>query len=389
MLIKNNYQYESVTETPSKPVVAFRAVLELLSECAHKCKGCFVNKENIYSKTDLVILHDIIRKINSKGMLVDEVVIGPVDFFGAANTEQLMTNPLFYKIFFDYKPIFATPTTLKQQPWIIEKKLKLFENFPDNMEVEFLIVFDIKKLAEQDPIYIAELHHKISLLDRIKQPTCYAFQINAQNIDKYDLGEISRFVRDEFDTIIDIVPSFFRSQNPKAIKGMLKLWNRTINEQVTEENKNDIQMVIADASHAGFNYTNLVYSRGLFYLAPFLHEIVADTSLYNLINPSQGCFYSDLDITKKVNQARVDGFKYAEQTTECMDCSNLSSCTSKFVLHFMEHYDIKDCVLPKKALELFNGDMGEQVNQVYNWDNYSVEDEMENGTNYGDMDVKK
>lgn len=385
MLIKNNYQYESVTETPHKPIVAYRLVLDLLDSCSHKCKGCFVNKENAYNSTDLIILHDIIGKINSEGMLVDEVVIGPVDFFGAENIDDLMSDPLFTKIFFDYKPIFATPTTLLSQPHIIEKKLKLFDNFPDNMEVEFLIIFDIKKIAEQDPIYIAELHYKLSLFNKLKQPTCYAFQINAQNIDKYDLGEISRFVRDEFDTIIDIVPSFFRSQNPQAIKGMLKLWNKTINEQVTKENKNDIQMVIADSSHAGFNYTNLLFDKGLFYISPFLHEIVADTSQANLVLPTDSMFYNVTDINDKVNSARIKGFSYATTTTECEDCPYLSSCVSKFVLHFMESYEIKDCVLPKQALGLFNGDMGPEVERTYNWDTYSVRDEMINGTDYKSM----
>jgi hypothetical protein len=154
-IIDNNYIYESVAETPTKPIVAFRGVLEFLNNCSEKCKGCFVDKENDYTDQDLLILKDIVKKVNDNGMLFDEIVIGPVDFFGASNTKSLLLNPIFKSIFIEHKPIFAAPTTLMPANDKINEIIDIFnEHYPENMELEFLIVFDPKKIAQRDQDYI-------------------------------------------------------------------------------------------------------------------------------------------------------------------------------------------------------------------------------------------
>jgi len=45
----------------------------------------------------------------------------------------------------------------------------------------------------------------------------------------------------------------------------------------------------------------------------------------------------------------------------------------------MQQYDIKDCVLPKKVLDLYPRDMGKLAHEAYDWNDYTVEGEIEHG----------
>lgn len=382
-IIDNNYVYEAVTETVTKPIVAVRGLLEFLNNCSMKCKGCFVDKKNGYTDQDLIILKDMIQQVNNTGMLFDEVVIGPVDFFGASNTKDLLLNPIFKSIFKEHKPIFAVPTTLTSDNYTINEIITIInENYPQNMEVEFLIVCDPKKLANRDQQYIEWMKNKIQLLDQLIQPTCYTFQLNVQNIDDINLAEISTLVKEEFNTIIDINPSFFRSNKYKTIKSALRRWNNIINDQVTPESKNDIQMVVADPSHAGENYVNFIFEGGYFYLAPFIHEIAAiKDDAFKLTR--SGELYDVHEIFNTLTKTKIQQYNYASSTLECEYCPHLSSCVSRYVLKFMEENNINECILPKKALLLYSDkNLGDAALNVYNWETYSTEQEILVGTNY-------
>lgn len=379
-IITNNLLYERTSETATKPVVAHRATVDFLTTCVHNCRGCFVNKGNApYTQTDLELLENIAAKVNEAGMLFDELVVGPVDFFGAANSKQLLMEPKLQQFVMKHKPIFAIPTTLMCDDKTIIGFVELFNRLYPHpyLEFEIQVVIDPKKFNVDNQEYLDMLKHKIRLFDKMIARVCYTVQINIQKLTNISLHTMSLLAMDQFKTIIDYNPSFFRSHNPSTIQTMLKHWNNELEQQVTADNRLDIQMVVADWSHGGHNYTNWIISKGNVYLSPFIHGDVANTSeAFKVPHDGEYKLSDLLDVSAK---AKRDQFKYAAQTDECSNCKYLDTCVSRYVLFYMEQYGITNCMLPKTVLDLYPKNMGELTYNIYDWEDYTVEGEIAQG----------
>jgi len=380
-IITNNLLYEKTSETATKPVVAHRATVDFLTTCVHNCRGCFVNKGNTpYTQHDLDLLEHIAASVNDAGMLFDELVVGPVDFFGAANSKQLLMEPKLQKFMATHKPIFAIPTTLRCDDQVILDFVKLFnELYPHPyLEFELQVVVDPKQFTTENQEYLDLLKHKIRLFDGMIARVCYTIQINIQKLTNLSLHTMSLLAMDQFKTIIDYNPSFFRSHNPRTIRTMLNHWNNELERQVTPENRLDIQMVVADWTHGGHNYSNWIISGGNVYISPFIHENVANTTEAFLV-PREDDNYELSDLLNASADAKRDQFKYADVTDECHSCKYLDTCVSRYVLFYMEKYGMTNCLLPKKVLDLYPKNLGDLTYNIYDWKDYTVEGEIAEG----------
>lgn len=379
-ILSNNLLYEKTSETATKPVVAHRATVEFLTNCEHSCRGCFVNKGNTpYTSQDLDLLETLASEVNDAGMLFDELVVGPVDFFGAANSKQLLREPKLQRFMAKHKPIFAIPTTLNCSDQTIIDFIDMFnELYPhEYMEFEIQVVVHPKKFNVENQEYLELLKHKIRLFDAMTARVCYTIQINIQKLTNISLHTMSLLAMDQFNTIIDYNPSFFRSHNPRTIKTMVRHWNTELERQVTPENRLDIQMVIADWTHGGHNYSNWIISEGNVYISPFIHENVADTTDAFLV-PHHGQYTVD-DLLNASAASKVRQFHFADETDECSDCKYLDTCVSRHVLYYMEQYGITSCMLPKKVLDLYPKNLGQLTNTIYDWHDYTVSGEIAHG----------
>lgn len=379
-IITNNLLYEKTSETATKPVVAHRATADFLTNCEHKCRGCFVNKGNTpYTQRDLDILEKLATEVNDAGMLFDELVIGPVDFFGAANSKALLMEPKLQRFMAKHKPIFAIPTTLMCSDEIILDFIKTFNEFypHEYMEFEIQVVVHPKKFNVDNQEYLETLKHKIRLFDAMTARVCYTIQINIQKLTGLSLHTMSLLAMEQFETIIDYNPSFFRSHQPRTVRTMIKHWNAELERQVTTDNRLDIQMVVADWSHGGHNYSNWILSDGEVYLSPFIHENVANTTEAFMVKHDGD--YCVEDLINASTESKKAQYKYAARTTECYDCRYLDTCVSRHVLFFMEQYDIVDCMLPKKVLDMYPKNMGQLTYEIYDWKGYTTKDEIAQG----------
>lgn len=380
-IITNNLLYEKTSETITKPVVAHRATVEFLTNCHYNCKGCFVNKGNTpYTQQDLDLLETLASELNAQGMIFDEMVIGPVDFFGAANSTQLLKEPKLQRFMAKHKPIFAIPTTLMCDDKVILDFIALFnELYPhEYLEFEIQVVVEPKKFNTDNAEYLDQLKHKIRLFDGMIAHVCYTIQINIQRLTGLSLHKMSIVAMEQFNTIIDYNPSFFRSHKPKTIQTMLKHWNHELERQVTDENKHDIQMVVADWTHGGHNYSNWVISNGDVFLSPFIHENVADTTDKFKVQPSTDGYCAQ-DLLDMSTQSKKNQYRFATNTTECEQCKYLDTCVSRHVLTYMQQYDIVDCILPKSVLDLYTKNLGSLATDIYDWHDYTTEAEIAQG----------
>ena len=380
-IISNNYIYEAVSETVTKPAVAHRANLEFLTACGSNCRGCFVDRNNpSYTQDDLDLLETIINSVNESGAIFDELVFGPVDFFGATNSIQLLKEPKLQHIMAKYKPIFAIPTTLCFDDEVYLNFVEIFNKYypHEYLEFELQIVPNPKKVLANDREYIDTLKRRIEIFDGMIAHVCYTMAMNVQSLKNIDIHEYSLIIKKEFDTIIDFVPSFFRKSNKKTTKKMLNLWNKDMERQINQSNKNDIQLVIADWTHGGFNYTNWVIAQGNIYLSPFIHENVADITPQFRV-PKEKDRYTVNDLNAAIQKSRELQFNYVDQTEECSTCKYLDVCIARHVLYYMKQYNFKHCLMPKKVLDLFTRNMGEMAKNIYDWSDYTTTGEIEHG----------
>lgn len=339
--------------------VNVRFNLELLNGCEYDCSGCYVNRNVKSSSDDLRIVSEVVADFRNKGFAFDEVILGPTDFFGARNTEIIITDPLFYSMFTS-DTVLTVLTTMQGEP---DHMLHLIDcinqNFPSDMEMEFLIAVNVAKLRNRDIVYLDKLHRNIALLDQLNLQADYALQMNIEafeKMDEYNLVELSKFVRDEFDTILEFNPSFLRVGKTSIVQPIFDRWNDQIRKQVTAETRDDITLTVSNVSHADSSELTFNYLKGSFYICPFIYENVFDKKTAFLI-PKAGERYTVEDFSNHRAWVEAEQSHYVSQTEDCAACPYLASCISKQVLYYMKQYDLKRCILSKETMALYSGTM--------------------------------
>jgi len=366
-IIKDQYIYETVTETQSKPVTAIKIQMDILDGCNHNCPGCHVIKVgNKVEDTEINRMVEWIEtEITSKNILLDEIVIGPVDFLSATNLYEVLNNKRLLKLINDNSVVLAFPTPFLK---INQKKL---ENFIDFININISEKVDMEFQIAINPIlfndmkdYRSEFKDIISKLDRLKQDTTFTFSIN---IDDYNLDylNISKTIHKEFDTIIDFLPSFTREHNvsKEELLKRINIWNGHI---LLNSQHNFVNNSMLDHSHGGFNYNVLNYKKGNFYISPFYSENLA--------------LYDDLFKISSINELYI---KSANQSinTECSNCDFLHSCLNRKLLLFKEFIGSENCIAPKQ-MYISNKNRFNELNRnsfnLYDWNDYSIKNEREN-----------
>ena len=200
-IIKNNLYYELTTETQTKPVSAVKIQLDVLDGCHHKCPGCFVHRRGNASEVhQLESAKEFIKEITDKGILVDEMIIGPTDFLASENFYEVM--PHLVDIVNENSPILAFVSTL------IDGDIPRFCQFlKDNInldtEIEIGIATNPHKFMSLD--YMSNIQSKLKYLDEnIDHEITYTFVVNIKDYG-IDYHELHEHAFKCFDTILDFM----------------------------------------------------------------------------------------------------------------------------------------------------------------------------------------
>lgn len=325
---------------------------EFLNGCQFNCAGCFVNRKVKYDPSDVSYLAEMIRKLKSDGVTVDEIILGATDFFGAYNTIDIIRDDNFNKLFDDGSIVLTFLSTLQSDDNRINEVIDVFNTSFSNpeTEVEFLIPIDVKAVLINDREYINSIKHKLKLIERMNVKIDYALQVNIRNIDNeiedFDMVTVCKRVRDEFKTILEFNPSFMRSGNISKVKDTLKAWNKMLERCVTEDSKDSVILTVSNKYHAGSNERTFTIKNGELYLTPFIYENVIVLNNKFKLPKDKGLV--NWDVGYEAQQ-----YNYISQTDSCSECEFVSSCISKLVLKYMEEYDIKECLLSRKTMRLY------------------------------------
>lgn len=339
--------------------IRYRINCEFLHSCKFHCPGCFVYRNNDFDDNQLDILTHSIDLFRDNGVTFDEIILGPTDFFAATNTEELMRDKKFRDIFKNGDVVLTILSTLLSDEEHIQSVIQSVNQnlvHPDQ-EIEALIVFDLQRVMDENMEYVHELQQKLKVLDHFNAKVDYALQMNIQDVSKltgnFTLSNITRFVRDHFDTIVEFNPSFLRTRKRKIIDDVVIAWNSMLEQQINQSNKDDITFTMANTYHAGFNEITFNFHKGDLYMCPFIYENVFDKSEPFKVEKSNGDFYEWEDFIDHDQRTFVDQMFYAPETTECGTCPHLMSCASKRVLYYMKHNNIKDCMISKDTIKLY------------------------------------
>ena len=327
-IIKNNLYYELTTETQTKPVSAVKIQLDVLDGCHHKCPGCFVHRRgNSSDEHQLSKAVEFVRDITDRGILVDEMLIGPTDFLASENFYEVM--PHLVELINENSPILAFVSTLIDGD--IERFCKFInDNINMDTEIEIGIATNPYKFFSVD--YLQNIRNVLQYLDEnIKQEITYTFVVNIKDYG-LDYHALHEEAVKQFNTILDFIPSVSRSHKANIILETLDKFNEYFNVLSKDTTLNNIMV---DHSHAGMNYTVLNYKKGEWYLSPFMYENMA---IYDDMFKIES--FDDIVPLTESQLERSRG-------TECESCPLLFSCYNRKIILLWQSF-----VNPNKFQEL-------------------------------------
>ena len=331
--------------------------LEVLNQCAHHCPGCFVNRRNAIDDIDIKAALQLAKSMNDKGMRFREVVLSPTDIFSAINTVTLLTNPDFQELLNIHPKTRITTTAmfenLNWDNWhAVFEVLDNPDYFREEMILELIVPIDVEKILSRDKYYYDQFHKAIDFLKNdTPKEIDWSFAINIHhNQDLEDqFDEVSKIAHEEFHTIIEYLPSFFRTGNTSKIEEHLGIWKNFLRSAINEENFKDVTLTIADPDHNAMNTMVVNYRKGSLHLSPFIYEqILTEDPIFKIDG-----FTAD-DVIEKHQELLAKQFEYIPKTSECGDCKHLMACVGRDTLAFMESENLVDCIYPKEIIDMYH-----------------------------------
>lgn len=363
---------EEFTSIDSMKQYKIQVNLEILEGCSYMCPGCFVKRKGNWNPRSIATFHSLAYELKDRDDIVlDDIVIGPTDFYGAQNLEEIINNQKLADAILmmpeDNRNIQHNCSILGSlSEKDIESKIKSIENSPLGKVVEawdVQIALDLNRLMN-DPEYLNALDERIETFKNSSLNFEISMATNiVQGVEDILYPAID-FVRSKYETVIEVLPSVVRSFNHSAKHGnKLFEWNDMLSRLAVDPHrfKNKFHFLQGDVSHKAFHYSVVSIYHGDMYLSPFIYEnaqihtddFKVDDSWHWLPDAD----ISDYILKKKdevvVSQMEKSGDK------ECGSCKYLNICVNRMVPMIMDTvFDgRKECILNKDVIALFDDEV--------------------------------
>lgn len=332
--------------------------LEVLNKCKHSCLGCFVNRRNSVDDVDLSIALQIARDLSDKGYRFREVILSPTDIFSCDNALQILKDPNFQELM-RIHPKTRITTTAMFENLDTARFLEIFdvldnpEYFKPDMILEFLVPMNVQKMLAGDVAYLEDHQRALNFLkNSTPKIVDWSFVVNVHyDADFiYNFDELTRIAKDDFDTVIEFLPSFFRTGKDHLIAEHLETWKQFLSRAVTDDNYTNVMLTIADKYHNAESTLVLNYRKNELYISPFIYE--------QIVHSHQSLKVSPLTAEAAVQrfyETQGEQYGYAlEKTAECGSCEYLNTCVGRNVISFMEMNNLTNCIYPKEVLNRYD-----------------------------------
>ena len=340
--------------------------LEILEGCSYNCPGCFVKRRGNWNSKSIDLFHNLASELNGRSDIVlDDIVIGPTDFYGAENLEEIINSTKLAEAIEmmpeDNRNVQHNCSILGSlSEEDIDSKIKAIENSPLGKAVkawDVQIALDLNRLMN-DIIYMEALDRRIETFKNSKLNFEISMATNiVQGVEDIIFDAIE-FVRAKYETVIEILPSVVRSFNHGSKHGdKLFEWNDMLTNLATDVHrfKNKFHFLQGDVSHKAFHYSVISVYQGDMYMSPFIYEnaqihtedfkVIINDSLVNSI------------LTKKNNVVNSQIEKSSNK--ECGTCKYLNICSNRMVPMIMDTVfeGRKECILNKDVIGLYDDEV--------------------------------
>ena len=367
-IVVDGNRLEEFTAISAMSQYKIQPQLEILEGCSYMCPGCFVKRKGNWSPYSIHLFWELARELMGReDIVLDDLVIGPTDFYGAENLETIIEEVKLAEGIMmmpeDNRNVQHNCSILGSlSEKDIEGKIRKIEKSLVGSVVkswDVQVALDVKRLL-YDKEYREALDNRIntfkesSLEYEISMATNIVDGVEDMIYDAIDL------VREEYQTVIEILPSVARSfdHSPKHGEKLFE-WNDMLTKLSTDEKrfKTKFHFLQGDVSHKAFHYSVINIHNGRMFMAPFIYE---NAQIYNdafLIDITQGG-----DIVDRILEHKhwiVNHQIQNSQLTECHTCKYLNICSHRLVPRVMETVfeNRKECILNKDVIQLFDDEV--------------------------------
>ncbi|MFP5386785.1 MAG: hypothetical protein ACLGHN_11940 [Bacteriovoracia bacterium] len=326
--------------------------LDLLNGCVHLCDGCFINKSKKVNNWKEVLenAYSIASQLTAKGLRFRELILGPTDIFSATNTVEILKDETFQSLLRLHEKTRITASCVfdnlnKERFEEIFSVLDNKEYFKEQMILEFLVPLHTSKMLNQEPAYMENNKWALDFF-KTKSPKIidwsYVININNNELLQENYHRVVKIIKEEFNTILEFNPGFFRSNNRTLIDNKLGYWKQFLQNIMVGNDYSKICLTNLDKFHNTANTICLNLIEGNVYFSPFIYEQIVDTSEQFRLQSLNADYIMNRHV-----ELQTEGYCYANKTSQCADCSFLTACVGRNVLNFMESKQKTECMFPE------------------------------------------
>ena len=270
--------------------------MEILNGCAYKCAGCFVNRKNRHFPIFFLEFEQF-KILKDKGILLDELALGPVSFLSASNTEEVLLDSNFIELSKLFSTVEFNTAVLPaiQEELDVERILYLC-SLTDVPLIDLELVIDTE-LFMTDPVYVKDIQRwqdKILTDKRISTVYLANFTLE-ETCSSFSLKEMTEKVNKKLNAEFRYNLSFLRVKNEKIFQENLRNFD--------SKNVDDAMYINNVSGYSGLvnNHMTLTYDKSNFYLSPVLNAPTNYTNNSLVLSLDDDGLSSKIEVVTKHN----------------------------------------------------------------------------------------
>ena len=357
---------EEFTTISSMSQYKIQIALEVLEGCSYMCPGCFVKRRGNWNPKSIALFHELAYELKDRtDVVLDDLVIGPTDFYGAENLIEIINNP---RLADAIRMMPEGNRNIQHNCSILgslsEKdivgKIKSIENSPLGQVVEawdVQIAIDINRLLD-DKEYFNALEERLETFESSTLEFEVSLATNIVDGIEDRIYEAIEFTRSRFNTVIEILPSVVRSfdHSPKHGEKLFK-WNDMLSKLAVDPArfKERFHFLQGDLSHKAINYSVVNIHQGNLFMAPFIYE---NAQIYKdefKIDVEGTVIDSILSYKDLVVKSQIEN----SLNKDCGTCKYLNICSHRLIPKVMDTVfkGRSECILNKDVISLFDDEV--------------------------------
>lgn len=357
---------EEFTSIDSMKQYKIQVNLEILEGCSYMCPGCFVKRRGNWNPKSINLFHTLAYELKDRtDIVLDDIVIGPTDFYGAENLIDIINN---VRLADAIKMMPEDNRNIQHNCSIlgslsekdIQGKIKAIEESPLGKVVEswdVQIALDLNRLMT-DQEYVEALDERVETFKNSSLNFEISMATNIVSGVEEILYPAIDYIRSKYETVIEVLPSVVRSFNHSAKHGdKLFEWNDMLTRLAVDPHrfKNKFHFLQGDVSHKAFHYSVVSLYQGNIYMSPFVYENAQLHTEDFKVHVDGDIYASILHKKNSIVNSQIE----ESVDKECGSCKYLNICANRMVPMMMDNVfnGRKECILNKDVIALFDDEV--------------------------------